>query len=270
MSARSNVRSDLPWFGVARPDLGWVPSLRYLSRRRELLGLVRFWPKGARVAEFGCGAGAFLHDLSDLGFDVTGVETSDDARVLAISLRDAEAGTWPIHDDVRLLDGSFDVIAAFDVLEHIEDDIAALKKWRERVLPGGLLCISVPAHRRWWGPGDVWAGHFRRYDRQELHQRLRDSGWAVDRIVPYGFPIASSTELLGRPYYARALARGGSISLEGATARSGIDRRPYVSFWPVLGSRVGGWAVRAMLALQSAPWPERWGAGYIAIARADG
>lgn len=268
MTQRGKSSVTARWYGIARPDLGWVPPLRYLSRRRELFGIARSWPRGARVAEIGCGAGAFLHDLSGMGFDVTGVETSEEARALAVALREAQSGSWPIHDDIVRLEGAFDVIAAFDVLEHIEDDAAFLESLRRFAKPGALLCVSVPAHRRWWGPGDVWAGHFRRYDREDLIQLIERAGWSVERIVPYGFPIASATELLGRPYYARIVARRGETTAQDATALSGIDRRPYISFWPILGSRVGGLIVRATLALQAVAWPERWSAGYIAVARA--
>lgn len=267
MSLGFEARSGTSWFGVARPDLGWVPPLRYLARRRELLRAAAGWPMGSRVLEIGCGAGAFLHDLKRMGFDVTGVETSNEARALALSLRDAESGTWAIHDDIKRIDARFDVIGAFDVVEHIEDDAGALLQWRDLAGPNAMLCVSVPAHRGWWGSGDVWAGHFRRYDRIDIELLLKRSGWLVEEIIPYGFPVASLTEWLGRIYYSRSLSRQGQIRREGATAKSGIDRAPYLRFWPVLGSVPVGWVFRAILSLQSIPWPEQWCAGYIAIAR---
>ncbi len=268
MKSGFKYRTTAAWFGVARPDLGWVPPLRYLARRRELLRIAALWPRGASVLEVGCGAGAFLHDLTRMGFDVTGVESSDDARALAVAMRDAESLGWEIHRDTSGIRTSFEVIGAFDVVEHIEDDVAALRQWRELTVPGGILCISVPAHRDWWSAGDVWAGHFRRYDRSDVHRLLAASGWKVERTIAYGFPSASVSEWLGRPYYARALARRGLVQRHAATAKSGIDRRPYLSLWPILGSALGGLLIRGLLAAQSFRWPERMASGYIVVARA--
>lgn len=267
MNVGGRGQSHASSFGVARPDLGWVPSLRYLSRRRELLKIASRWRGKARVLEIGCGAGAFLHDLTQMGHEVTGVETSSEARALALSLRDSENGAWAIHDDVGQLDGRFDVIGAFDVIEHIDDDVDTLVRWQKLACAGAALCISVPAHRHWWGPGDVWAGHFRRYDRMDVDALLRKSGWDVEEVVPYGFPIASLTEWIGRIYYSRSLSRNERCRREGATAKSGIDREPYLRLWPVLGSVPFRWAIRCVLSLQSISWPEQWSAGYIVVAR---
>src|SRR3546814_6549126 len=57
---------------------------------------------------------------------------------------------------------------AFEVLEHIEDDHAALRQWLGWLKPGGILLMSVPAHPSQWNAADVWAGHFRRYRKREL------------------------------------------------------------------------------------------------------
>ena len=65
-------------------------------------------------------------------------------------------------------DAMFDLVCAFEVLEHIEDDVAALREWGAKVRPGGYVMISSPAFPDRFGPFDHFAGHFRRYDRQQF------------------------------------------------------------------------------------------------------
>src|SRR3546814_10271932 len=71
------------------------------------------------------------------------------------------------------------MVCAFDVLEHIEDDRLAIQEWIRWLAPNGKTILSVPAHRSRWGAGDVWAGHYRRYDRNDVEQLLVSCGMEV-------------------------------------------------------------------------------------------
>jgi 2-polyprenyl-3-methyl-5-hydroxy-6-metoxy-1,4-benzoquinol methylase len=73
----------------------------------------------------------------------------------------------------------FDVVALFDVLEHIEDDRLALEKIHRMLRPGGRVILTVPAHRWLWSRIDELAGHHRRYDRKSLASVLTSSGFEV-------------------------------------------------------------------------------------------
>src|SRR3546814_7757828 len=88
------------------------------------------------------------------------------------------------------------MVCAFDVLEHIEDDRLAIQEWIRWLAPNGKMILSVPAHRSRWGAGDVWAGHYRRYDRNDVEQLLVSCGMEVEHLECYGFPLANATELL--------------------------------------------------------------------------
>ena len=68
-----------------------------------------------------------------------------------------------------------------NVLEHIEQDVQALKWLRSVVVPNGQIALLVPAMQWLFGPMDAQAGHFRRYTRKSLTKALDDSGWTVDR-----------------------------------------------------------------------------------------
>jgi len=117
----------------------------------------------------------------------------------------------------------FDVVCAFEVLEHIEDDRGALTEWRRHIRPGGWLLVSVPAGRRRFGPTDVKAGHYRRYDRDDLFALLSAGDLTGIEVISYGFPLGYALEA-ARNLYARRTAAG--TTLEARTAESGRWLQP--------------------------------------------
>ena len=194
--------------GPAAPEAGWVPAPRYLLRRarilRQLEGIAP-----CETVEIGCGAGVLLHELTARGFRCHALESSPEARVLAGQLA-ADAGI-----DIRLVEqpgddwaGRFPLLMAFEVLEHIEHDREALQAWRSWMPSGATLLLSVPAHMSKWNPSDVWAGHFRRYERRALEALLRASGFEPEAVECYGFPLATVSEKLTARRYARAIKPG--------------------------------------------------------------
>lgn len=83
----------------------------------------------------------------------------------------------------------FDLVCAFEVLEHIEDDAAAIREWRSHVKPGGRLLLSVPAFHRRFGASDRRVGHYRRYERDDLSGLLAAAGLTGIEVFAYGFPL---------------------------------------------------------------------------------
>jgi SAM-dependent methyltransferase len=73
------------------------------------------------------------------------------------------------------------MLTAFDVIEHLDDDMGALRTMRECLRPGGILVVTVPAFNALWGPHDVINHHRRRYTRRVLLQRLRAAGFVPER-----------------------------------------------------------------------------------------
>lgn len=257
-----------PFLGATAPELGWVPSVRYLMRRARVLDIVEQLPR-TTLLEVGCGAGALLVELSSAGFTCVGLETSFDAAEIA---RHLSMLSDPRHRIVSTPEpdwsGGFGLVCAFDVLEHIEDETAALGQWRDWLRDAGHLLMSVPAHSSRWGPSDIWAGHHRRYDRYPLEQLLRQCGFEIVHFECYGFPAANLTERLGRRGYARMLAhRDDRVGLSAASAASGIERQSYLRIFPYMRTKPGkvllGWLARMQVLARRTDL----GNGYLVLAR---
>ncbi|MGH3423073.1 MAG: class I SAM-dependent methyltransferase [Nocardioidaceae bacterium] len=98
-------------------------------------------------------------------------------------------------------DGAFDVVSAFDVVEHCADEAAALAELSRVLKPGGRLLVSVPAYRWAWSDHDVRAGHWRRYTGPRLEAAVERAGLTVQRST-YGFaavfPLFAAERVLRR------------------------------------------------------------------------
>lgn len=167
----------------------------FLGRRRLLRCLLEhFAPphRPLRILEAGCGTGGNLALLSEFG-DVSAFELDPMARERAVARGfPVQAGRLP--GELPFAGERFDLIVLFDVLEHIEEDQAALAALRPLLKPGGRLILTVPAFSFLWTRHDVRHHHFRRYSRGQLADRLQSAGLTLHRISYYNcwlfLPIA--------------------------------------------------------------------------------
>ncbi len=187
----------------------------------------RMLPSGVRdVLEVGCGQGALGARLAQR-YQYLGLEP-DPASWAVAQRRISAAG----HGEVRNIPVEelgpelFDLVCAFEVLEHIEDDAAAVRQWISRVRPGGWLMMSVPAHQGRYGPWDELVGHFRRYDPGVMTAMLASCGLTDIEVrqygFPLGFPLEAARNLIGR----RRLAAAATRSVAERTAASGRLLQP--------------------------------------------
>ena len=256
-------------YGPSLPEAGWVPAPSYLLRRRRILAWLKDLPPG-RYLEVGCGPGALVYELRARGFDCKALETSPEALEMArqlpgnIEISRQEESDWV---------GTFDYLAAFEVLEHIENDRGTLDQWKRWLRPGGRLLISVPAHQRKWNASDVWAGHYRRYEREQLRALLVAAGFEIHRFESYGFPLANLIEPIRARYHARQLtgqptADGDSVGAKHERSRqSGVSRSLETRLYPLQESVIGVLAMRAAFALQRLFIGTDLGTGYLVLAK---
>lgn len=133
-------------------------------------------PERPRILEAGCGSGGNLDLLQDRGV-VSAFEPFDEALDSARGRHpatDVRQGHLP--DQVPFEAGTFDLIAALDVLEHVDDDVASLAALVRLAKPGGAIIVTVPAHQVLWGSHDRRLHHIRRYGRRELRDIARAAG----------------------------------------------------------------------------------------------
>ncbi len=212
----SGARADIEVVAPLAPN-AW---LRYEVVQRML-------PAGiSDVLEVGCGQGAVGARLAQR-YRYLGVEP-DQASYAVASERIRAAGRGEVRNIAveDLGEEQFDLICAFEVLEHIEDDAAALKEWSSRLRARGWLLLSVPAHQHRYGPFDELVGHFRRYDPGAMTALLSSVGFTVVQLRQYGFPLGFALEagrdLIGR----RRLGTAATASVAERTAGSGRLLQP--------------------------------------------
>jgi SAM-dependent methyltransferase len=166
-----------------------------LSRVIADLGL----PRPARVLDAGCGSGRNMVELAQLGA-VTGVELSKTSVSLARArlLGDVVEGSvlaMPFDPD------SFDLAVSLDVIEHLDEDVEALRELRRVVAPGGALLVTVPAYEWLWSGHDEINHHHRRYTRRSLQRVAEQAGWKQTRTTYFNsllLPVAIMLRALDR------------------------------------------------------------------------
>lgn len=141
------------------------------------------------IIDFGCGTGGNFEILKKFG-NVTGIDNSETAVKYCLEKKQSVRLTNNGH--TPFLNGSVDLITALDVLEHIDNDIAAIKEFKRILKKNGKLIITVPAYRFLWSEHDEALGHRRRYLAYELKIKLNQTGFIVLKasyMVFFTFPI---------------------------------------------------------------------------------
>lgn len=183
----------------------------YWRRARNRLfawALERFFPRAASFLEIGSGNGVVLSALRKRfprlqlwGSEVhTAGLRSIQEKVPGVQLLQCDARQLPFRNE-------FDVLGAFDVLEHIEEDHKVLQEAFEVAKEGGGILLSVPQHPFLWSQRDELVHHKRRYRRRELIRKVRNAGFSVrycTSFITFPFPMMCISALRNRrprPHY---------------------------------------------------------------------
>lgn len=174
----------------------WYQGRRQvLERTIRRLGL----PAGARILDAGCGSGRNMVDLARHGA-VTGVELSPLSAGLARERAVGDVIEGSVMD-MPFANSSFDLSLSLDVVEHLADDVAALKELRRVTAPGGALLVTVPAYQWLWSGHDEINHHHRRYNRRSLLAAAQQAGWRCERTTHFNsllLPVAIALRALDR------------------------------------------------------------------------
>lgn len=162
-------------------------SFWFRSRNRLISWVVRrYFPDARSIFELGCGTGFVLSALREaypaasLTASDIGIEGLPYART-----RVPDAAIFQIDGRAVPFADEFDLVTAFDVLEHVDDDRAVLRELWRSLRAGGGIVVTVPQHPRLWSAADEFASHERRYTRRELVAKLRDAGFELVRVTGF-------------------------------------------------------------------------------------
>jgi SAM-dependent methyltransferase len=147
-------------------------------------------PPAGAILEAGCGTGGNLASLARRG-EITAFEPAIDAIAFAQNRHpnvDIRQGALPA--DLPYDAGSFDLVAALDVLEHVREDAASAAALVDLVRPGGWLIVTVPAHQAFWGSHDRRLHHRRRYGQRQLLDLFAETDVELVRITPFNMVLA--------------------------------------------------------------------------------
>lgn len=168
----------------AYAELAAVEAGNFWFRGRNQLiiwALQRYFPRMRRYLEIGCGTGYVLAGVAQAypKAELTGSEVFSVGlpfaarRVEKAELLQMDARCIPYVEE-------FDVIGAFDVLEHIEEDEAVLAEMLRAIRPGGGILLTVPQHPWLWSRRDEYACHVRRYRMNELREKVQHAGFHIE------------------------------------------------------------------------------------------
>ena len=167
----------------------------YRARREIIADLIRReaqLPRNPQILEIGCGTGHNLAMLSGFGH-VDGLELDDEARALSEKRLGREIMRAPLPELAEVPDAHYDLIGAFDVIEHIDDDRASLASIAAKLKAGGKFIMTVPAHQWMWTAHDVANHHKRRYSKSGLRALINGSPMRLEKVGYFNsllFPVA--------------------------------------------------------------------------------
>ena len=175
----------------------------YTGRRKILAGFVEeicrnVTDRRPRILDVGCGTGANLLMLSEYG-EAEGVDISEDALSFCRE-RGLDKVRLGAGEELPYEDGTFDLVTAFDVVEHMDDDLAGLHEMRRVLRPRGRVLLFVPTFMFLWGLQDDVSNHRRRYRLPELRRVLEQAGFEIERTtyanITFFLPILVMRQLM--------------------------------------------------------------------------
>jgi SAM-dependent methyltransferase len=170
-------------------NLATLEAGSFWFRARNCLivwALRKYFSRFSSFLEIGCGTGFVLSGIAKAfpSARVVGSEVFSEGLIFAAER--VPAGGFVQMDARRIpYEEEFDVVGAFDVLEHIAEDEVVLAQMYRAAKPGGGLLLTVPQHQGLWSSADVYACHVRRYSSAELHLKIRRAGFEIVRSTSF-------------------------------------------------------------------------------------
>ena len=154
----------------------------WMIARRKIISdtIVKYLGTGDMFLEVGSGPADVSADLRHRGIAVTVSDIQIDGLIHAINLGNDSVVQFDVYRPIYL--DHFDAVGAFDVIEHLENDLTAVRNMLGMVKPGGLVFVTVPAHSWLWNNRDRMESHKRRYSKRHLQTLFNDAGGTIIEV----------------------------------------------------------------------------------------
>lgn len=179
--------TQAPSASIAQPDYWWYRARSGLLRSV----LAPYLVTGGTVLDVGSADGPSVSWMRERAQQYVPLDIDPQGL--------SEGGVCGSALGLPFRDSVFDVVSAFDVVEHCDPEAGALAEFRRILVPGGRLLLAVPAYAWAWSQFDVDAGHHRRYTRKRLVDALESAGFDVERstyVFGSTFPLFVAERLM--------------------------------------------------------------------------
>lgn len=165
------------------------PSARH--RIRLITKLIKKHNLHGKILDVGCGEGTLLESFNSKINELYGMDISTIAlnKVSSVAKDNITFLTGDISKKDSLPSIKFDVLICSEVLEHIENDAIAIENLNELLNPSGHLIITLPYKKKYWTKHDEHAGHFRRYEWDEIINKLNKNRFSIVEMFSWGWPF---------------------------------------------------------------------------------
>lgn len=254
--------------GIFCPEFELAPWPGFIFRRQAILDQIQLcMPKKgetARFIELGYGSGILSYEFYRRNFECYGFDYSELSLKTANAVFNSDKHRICFKPELTEDDHEkYDVLGAFEILEHVPDDSTAFSSWIKLLKPNGKIILSVPARMKFWCYRDLRTGHQRRYEREQLIQLCTKNGLQIDSLISYGFPVLNlllpiADYLVHKPEYMENISK----SKEDLTKVSGIKHTREYSFRKWIPFRT----IVALAKLHRVFYKTNLGSGYVLVA----
>jgi SAM-dependent methyltransferase len=249
--------------GYFSKKLKWAPSITYLHRRNIFLRNINLLAKCKNVLEIGCGSGSILAEINRIYPKIN--TFSYDKSLKSKKLIQHFSPKSISLNQLEQLPKKMDCIIFFEVMEHIENDHEFLNTIYRALTHNGFIFFSVPAHQSKWSVTDLWAGHYRRYEKNEIKKLIKKNNFNIERFYSYGFPIcniAHNISKILKKYKAKKIKNRKVLNED-----SGVDRNIEHVIFIFIRTFPLYLFINALLYFQMLFFKYDFGIGYFGIAK---
>ena len=245
---------------ISNNEYSWIPTPRYLCRKDLVIEFLNKINKG-KFLEIGAGAGDLVLELAKMNYRGVGIDISEEAvKMIHRKLDNLNCNIKIDKKDLFKVNENFDIVIALELIEHFKNDEKVLKKIYNITKKNGYLILSVPARKKKWDINDKIAGHYRRYEKEDLKLKIEKCKFKIINIYSYGYPIANIAKPIRNYIINRKKIEGNK---EFNTKRSGINRNNQKIFSPVINK----YTIKPFLIIQKLFLNYDLGDGYLVFAK---